>query len=256
MTMNEDIFKPAIKEFLTGLGMHVRDIPCQDSKTPDFEVKDEHDTYIVELKIKSDDPLEIERDNNILHGGKILEKAIPVGPRNRLYAVVKDGVEQFREYDPEDRYYHVLWLHSEGRDPELLYTRFRSTLFGMQHLVSLEVPHLMTCYFFEESAFYSYRAYLDAAILTYKDQLQLCVNTLSHRRVGFKGSCMYSALSHGLCDPDSLKEEDGVLIADCIEDRRRQNRVIDYLRQKYHVDHLQVMEMTQYSATVAVPMNE
>jgi len=256
MMMNEVIFKPVIREFLTELGMHVRDIPCRDSRTPDFELKDEHDTYIVELKIKSDDPVEIERDNSVLNSGRILEKAIPAGPRNRLYAVIKGGVEQFKEYDPKNDCYHVLWLHSEGRDPELLNTRFRSTLFGVQHLVSLEVPHLMTCYFFEESAFYAYRADLDAAILTYSDQLQLCVNTLSYRSTDFKKSGMYSLLSRGLCDPDNMREEDGVLIADCNEDRKDQGKVIDYLRKKYRLDHLQIMEMTQHSATVAVPRNE
>jgi hypothetical protein len=256
MTINEDIFKPVVRDFLGNLGLHVRDIPCRDSKTPDFEIKDEHDTYIVELKIKSDDPVEIERDNNVLRSGKILEKAIPIGPRNRLSAVVTDGVDQFKEYDPDNNTYHVLWLHSEGRDPELLNTRFRSTLFGMQNLVSLEVPHLMTCYFFEESAFYTYRDCLDAAILTYEDQLQLCVNSLSYRKAPFKNSGMYSVLSRGLCDPDNLKQEDGVLIADCTEDRKDQGRIVDYLREKYHLNHLQIIAMTQHSATVAIPKNE
>lgn len=157
MIINEDELKPSVKAFFNGLGLYVHDIPRRNSKTPDFEVRDEHDVYAIEMKIKSDDPQEIERDDKILHSGKILDKAVLVGPRNRLYAIIKDSVDQIKEYDPENKTYHVLWLHSEGRDPELLNTRFHSTLFGIQHLVSLERSHLMTCYFFEESAFYTFR---------------------------------------------------------------------------------------------------
>ena len=144
--MNEDEFKPYVKAFLEELGLRVHDIPRQNSRTPDFDVKADNSEYTIELKIKSDNPEEIEKDNQVLSRGEILEKATPVGPRNRLYAVVKDGVDQMKEYDPKNNTYHVLWLHSEGRDPALLNTRFLSTLFGMQHLVSLEIPHLMICY--------------------------------------------------------------------------------------------------------------
>lgn len=255
--MNEDEFKPYVKAFLYEHGLRVRDIiPRQNSRTPDFDVKADHSEYTIELKIKSDNPAEIERDNQVLSQGQILEKATPIGPRNRLYAIIKDGVDQMKEYDPENKTFHVLWLHSEGREPDLLNTRFHSTLFGMQYLVSLEISYLMKCYFFEESAFYDYRDCLDGAILTYRDQLQLCVNTLSHRKAEFKKADLYSILSRGLCDPDILQNEQDILIADCEVDRKAQSEVIDYLRGKYSISHLQVMEMTQYSGRIAIPKKE
>jgi hypothetical protein len=53
-----------------------------------------------------------------------------------------------------------------------------------------------------------------------------------------------------------LQQEDGVLIADCTEDREEQSKVVDYLREKYHLNHLQVMAMTHYSGTMAIPKKE
>ncbi len=255
--MKEDDFKPNAKAFLNQLDMTVHDIPRKDDlRTPDFFVESAKDKYTIELKIKSDDPEEIKRDTEILSRGEILSKATPVGPRNRLYAIIGDGVEQMNVADPENKTFHVLWIHSVGRDPNLLNMRFHATLFGTESLFSIEKEYVMTCYFFGESAFYTHRHCLDGVILTYNDQLQLCVNTLSDRKEDFKKSDLYRSLSKGLCDPDILKTEEGVLIADSDIDRGSQAQVIQCLQKKYGLNHLQTIPMTQYSGIIAVPKND
>jgi hypothetical protein len=206
--------------------------------------------YTIELKIKSDNPEEIRKDNEILSRGEVLSKVTPVGPRNRLYAIIEDGVNQIKEYDPESKTFHILWLHSEGHDPNLLNMRFHATLFGTETLISIERNYAMTCYFYDESAFFTHRSDLDGVILTYNDQLQLCVNTLSHRKDEFKKTDLYRVLSKGLCDPDNMKADDGVLIADCEMDRRNAREVIKYLKAKYKLNHLQKIEMKQHSGMI------
>ena len=102
--MNEDDFKPNAKIFLNEIGLIAYDIPKKaDCETPDFEVVGENSRYTIELKIKSDDPEEIRRDLEILSRGEILSKSTPVGPRNRMYGVVKKGVNQMDEHDPENK---------------------------------------------------------------------------------------------------------------------------------------------------------
>ncbi len=232
--MNEDDFKLKAKIFLKEKGLTAHDIPKKhDCETPDFNVDGENNKYTIELKIKSDDPEEIKRDLEILSHGEILSKSTSTGPRNKLYGIVKKGVRQMEDHDPEKKTYHVLWIHSAGQDPNLLNMRFHATLFGTQRLFSEDKDYYMTCYYFDESAFYTHRNSLESVILTYDDQLQLCVNTLSPRVNEFRQSDLYKNLSKSLCDPDILQKEQGVLLADCEIDRRAKNDVVKYLQVKY-----------------------
>ncbi len=252
--MNEDEFKPNAKIFLKSIGLTANDIPEKDDcETPDFDVESENSRYTIELKIKSDDPEEIKKDLEVLSRGEILSKSTPVGSRNRMYGIVKKGVKQMIEHDPDNKTYHVLWIHSAGKEPNLLNMRFHATLFGSQELISLDRDNVMTCYYFGESAFYTHLHSLDGVILTYNDQLQLCVNTLSPRLKGFRQSDLYKNLSKALCDPDILQIDEDVMIANCETDRKDKNAIVKYLQDKYGMDQLQTIDMAQHSGTVAVP---
>lgn len=251
--MKENKFKPIAKNLLKELGLEVHDISSKNSKTPDFDVKGGNSRYTIELKIKGDDPDEIKQDSETLTRGEIVNKEIPIGPRNRLYAIIKEGIKQMTEHDPKNKTFHVLWMHSTGRNAKLLNMRFHATLFGTQDLFSVRQKNLITCYYFNESAFYSWRTSLDGAILTYHNKAQLCVNTLSPRLREFQKSDLYKTLSQGLCDPGIFQISEGVMVADCNMDRKDANKIIAYLREKYKLDHLQTINMKQHSVTMAIP---
>lgn len=255
--MEESKFKPSVKKFLEERGFIVQDIQPkvkEGLQTLDFHVEGKNSNYTIELKIKDDNPEEIKEGRKILLKGEILEKSIPAGPRNKLFGIIEDGVEQIKGYDPESKDYHILWIHSAGEDPMLHNMRFQATLFGTETLVSLRRKPLITCYYFNESAFYTHRNFLDGVILTHIDKLQLCVNTLSLRKNEFRQSDLYQCLSNALLDPDVLNGED-VMVADCNIDRKEENKVRKYLQDKYSLDHLQTMPLTQYSGTLALPNN-
>jgi len=256
--MREHQFKPFVKRFLKQFGFDVHDIPIKnDPETPDFEVIGKNDKYTIELKIKEDDPTEIEEDSQAQSRGELVTKSIPIGPRNRLSGIIRKGVNQMVEHDPKGDTFRVIWLHSSGRDPDLHNRRFHSTLYGIENLFSLRLSNLITCYYFHESAFYSWRAYLDGAILTYGTQAQICINTLSPRVEQFRKSELVTCMSEGLCDPDKLAEQDDeVMVADCDVDRSDSDAVIRYLQKKYALDHLQPIPMQQHSAMISLPTNE
>ncbi len=256
--MKEHQFKPIAKRFLKQFGFEVHNIPLKSgSQTPDFEVIGKRDKYTIELKIKGDDPTEVKEDSQALSRGKLVTKSIPIGPRNTLAGIIREGVVQMVEHDPEGDTFRVIWLHSSGRDPDLHNRRFHSTLYGIENLFSLRLSNLITCYYFHESAFYSWRAYLDGAILTYGTQAQLCINTLSPRVEQFRKSELTISISKGLCDPDMLAQQnDEVMIADCKVDRKESDAVIRYLQDKHDLDHLQTIPMKQHSAMIGLPTNE
>lgn len=256
--MKEEEFKPIAKELLKQFGLVVNDITSREGVlTPDFEAIGKNSKYTLELKIKGDDAEEVTRDSEALSRGELVTKSIPIGPRNRLAGIIRKGVQQMVEHDPEGESFRVIWLHSVGKDPHLHNKRFHSTLFGTEKLFSLRLPNVITCYYFQDSAFFSWRDYLDGAILTYQNNAQLCINTLSPRLKHFRVSELVLSMSNGLCDPDKLEEKsDHVMIADCAIDRKKGDGVIHYLQDKYDLDHLQTIPMQQHTGMIGLQVNE
>ena len=254
--MKESQFKPIVKKVLEKYGLKVHNIEEKEGQqTPDFYVVGKGNEYIIELKIKGDDPIEIESDEEALKRGQLVSKRIPIGPRNRLAAIIGKGVQQMADYDPMGQTFHVIWLHSSGNEPELLDRRFRSTLYGTAKLFSLRINNVISCYYFHESAFYSWRDHLDGAILTYMDKIQLCLNTQSPRANEFRNSDLSKITSKGkgLFDPVKLEEQyTDVMLADCDIDRKKIDEVMGYLQGKYCIDHLQIMPMHQLTGMIAV----
>lgn len=255
--MKEEEFKPIAKKLLEQFGFEVLDIePCQGVLTPDFEVIGKNDKYTIELKIKGDDPDETARDFEALSRGELVSKSIPIGPRNTLGGIIRRGVQQMFEHDPKGESFRVIWLHSAGQNPQLHNDRFHATLFGIEHLFSLSLPNIITCYYFHESAFFSWQDYLDGAILTYQNTAQLCINSLSYRVEQFRKSELVASMSNGLCDPKLEESSDDVMIADCDVERKNFDEVVSYLQEKYGLDHLQTIPMLQHTGEIALPMDE
>ena len=252
--MNESEFKPIAKKLLNERGFDVADIDTKDgSQSPDFDGIGKNSRYTIELKIKGDDPVEIEKDEDALKRGELVSKSIPIGPRNRLAGIIRKGVEQIVDHDPKNETYHVVWVHSAGEDPELHNRRFFSTLFGTEKLFSLRKNNIITCYYFHHSAFFSWRDFLDGVILTYLSNAQLCINSLSPRAGEFRKSELTKSMSKGLCDPESLERQGGdVMVADSEIDRKYSGEILEYLQKKYSLDHLQTIPMHQLTGMMAV----
>ena len=256
--MTHSDFLPIARRELQKLGFAVEEIPTQASrqqKTPDFSVIGKTSRYLVELKVKGDDPMEIEQNRRELEAGKIVMKSTPTGPRNTMDKIICDGSDQMDDEDSPHAKFHVLWLHSWGFDAEFLYKRFFATLFG-----SIQVaypPNIFPdCYYFYDSSFFRLRYTLDAAILSFNDNLKLCVNTLSPRLGDFRNSELYQALLEYVCDPDSEEKNHRGLITDALIDRRDRNAVLEYLKKKYGLKQLIDLDFKKHSAMIAAPRIE
>jgi hypothetical protein len=246
--MNEDQFKPQIRAWYESNNFVVTDIPCEaGKKTPDLRLGKLAESYLLELKIKGDDPDELARDSKILADGHLLERSVPLIARNRLDAIVRDGHDQMMEFDPALDSFHVLWIHCFGRDAHLLEERFRITLFGQQRLISTEREEVLHALFFNNSSFWRYRKGLDGVMLSVGAEAKLCINTHSERVDTFRKSELFNLHQGGLCDPELLCHEDSVLLVDGDVDRRDENAVLAFLRQKYSFEHLQTFVMGAHS---------
>lgn len=251
--MTHSQFKPIVQHELEKLGFTVEEIPPQAAKqqqTPDFNVIGKSSHYLVELKVKGDDPIEMEQDRKILESGEIVMKATPVSPRNALDNIIRGGSDQMDDEDSSHTKFHVLWLHSWGRDAQLLCERFRATLFGCVQVIHSQNIAPM-CYYFYDSSFFSLRETLDAAIVSFDGNLQLCVNTLSPRVDDFRNAELYQAMRECVCDPDSEETNHRGLTVDVPIDRRDKDSVLEYLKRKYGLSQLIELNFTKHSAMIA-----
>jgi hypothetical protein len=256
--MTHSAFLPIAQRELQKLGFLVQEIPTRplnQQKTPDFNVIGKSSCYLVELKVKGDDPTEIEKDRMELESGKIVMKSTPTGPRSRMDNIICDGSDQMDDEDPAHSKFHVLWLHSWGFDAQLLHERFRNTLFGS--IQAIHPPNnTVLCYYFHDSSFFHLRKTLDAAIASFNGNLQLCVNTLSPRLDDFRNSELYQALLECVCDPDSEEKNHRGLIVDTLIDRHDKKTVLEYLKTKYDLKQLIDLDFTKHSAMIAAPRIE
>lgn len=255
--MTENEFKPIVKEVMKKFGMECKDIPLQNNKTPDLEIVGQKDKYLLELKIKGDDPVEIENDRKALKEGEMVTKSIPLAPRNRLSAIIEDAIDQLNGFDSGHNNFHIIWIHCTGKNSEFLAERFYSTIFGTQKLVSLKKPNIITCYYFTESCFFTFRNDVEAILLSHEENnalsLRLCINNLSPNSKKFRESELFLNIPQGIRDPSILETTENAMIADCDFDRNEENSIIEYLRNKYKLKHLQTIDLKQHSAMVAVP---
>ena len=252
--MTHSEFLPIVRCELQKLGFVVEGIPTRASsqeKTPDLNVIGKSSCYLVELKVKGDDPGEIEQNGRRLASGEIVMKSTPTGPRSRLENIIREGSDQMDDEDPAHAKFHVLWLHSWGIDAELLHERFRNTLFGSIQGIHPPNNTVLCYYFHNSSSFFNLRKTLDAAIVSFNGNLQLCVNTLSPRLCEFRNSELYQALLGCICDPDSEEKNHRGLIVDAQIDRDDKNIVLEHLKTKYGLGQLIDLDFKKHSAMIA-----
>jgi hypothetical protein len=254
--MTHSDFLPIVRRELQKLGFAVEEIPTRPSsqkQTPDLNVIGKSSCYLVELKVKGDDPTELEQDRKELESGKVVTKSTPTGPRSRMDNIICEGSDQMDDEDPTHTRFHILWLHSWGFDAELLHKRFFATLFGSIQMTW--PPYTLNtspvCYYFYDSSFFHLRHTLDAAILSFNGNLQLCVNNLSLRVADFRDSELYQALLECVCDPDSEEKNRRGLIVDTPIDRHDKNAVLEYLKTKYGLKQLFDLPFTKHSTMIA-----
>lgn len=238
--------------------MMLEDIKTQgEQRTPDFLMSGKKDTCLIELKIKEDDPAEIESIAEELESGEVVSRETPAGRRNRLDNIIGDGVEQLVSYDSSRKQFHVLWIHCDGRDPDFYRRRFTATMYGIQELFTIDDDRpLITCYYFHNSSFFRYRDSLDGVILSSGPSIQLCVNSVSLRSNSFRASELFRAFERnkGLLDPILYEGDKDFMTVDSGIDRHDRDKVLDYLKEKYGLNHLQTMDLKKYEGIISIKL--
>ena len=228
-------------------------------KTPDFYVSDEDSAYLIELKEKGDNPDQIANIDSKISSGEVHMQSITLKPTNKIGRVIEKAKSQLKSGAEGEDIFRLVWLAAVERDQEAKFEQFISTLFGTKNVVDIHPDGASKiCYFFRNSAFYQYREHLDAAIVSWQNNAQLCINPYSPRYDRFRESKLsrFFLSENAFLDP-KLEEEKGCgYIVDTSISRENEQDVLDFLCAKYGVEKLVSMDMGMHSAIMAIPDEE
>lgn len=245
--------KEIVTSFLLSRGLAAVTIPMTERKTPDLLVNSgQTDACLLEIKSKQDDPAELSQLENELATGQVVGRSKSIDYWNRLDAILGEGVEQMTTHDPSRQMHHFIWFHCSGVDAAAAELRLQATLYGTQKLVSTCIKNVITAYYYSNCAFHRYRDALDGVVISRGTKGGLYLNGLSSRISAAQNSAFARAFVNPFL-PEMMTIDPDVMICDATAPRGDEQAMLDHLRQKYRVTHLQLMPMGMLSALVKIP---
>ena len=251
----DSTIKSQIAGFLISRGLTVKEIPRSQHKTPDLLVEEgATDAVLLEIKVKTDNPDEMDALAEKLAKGGIVGRSKPTDAWNRLDALVSYAVKQFEEDDPGHQLHRIVWFCCIGLDSHLYEERLKATIYGSQKLISMEISGVVTAYYFGNSAFFRNRGELDGIVILRGDEAQLHLNEHSSRFAALAQSSFAGAFGPGVFYPKKYAADPEVMICDFAGLRDASGEpMLDFLRAKYGVEHLQTIDMGMHSAMMNRP---
>ncbi len=243
-----------ISAILEMAALQVEPVQPTQERRCDLRAWDERERYLIEVK-------SFHRDQQmapILQKGEIYEEHRSIFESCTISDAIKNAIEQLRNTD--DKGHASLWLVAlitgKGPSAHLRDSQILGTLHGTRSIVELKSSpenKARDCLYFAESAFFTYRRELDAALVVASHGILLALNDFSERKPRIRGSLLgqFFAQKGALNDAASL-EAGGYLVADCDIRRKNQHQVLQYLARKYGL--IRPIECTarQHSAWIAV----
>jgi Holliday junction resolvase len=243
--------KVGITRELEKLGFVVTPVPSVPSqRSPDFIATKGGETFVFELKEKLDDSEALRDESARLDAGELVSFAEPLGPNASVSEKVRYGTTQLLAHKSPAGAYHLLWLHAGGRDCEVQFEQFKSTIYGITNIFGPDRTDLVRCYYFDHSSFHKWKDVLAGAIITTPTSLQVCINTLHPRVAEFRESALVASFTTGLLDPQRLECDGTAYIADCDADRNDKQSVLSYLQSKYGRPMLSNMNLGKLGAKI------
>ncbi len=241
--MNDDSARDIVLSILRYYDLNAQPIyEINDKKTPDLFVEGGGRRILIEVKSKEDD----QQLRQLLEG--------PTGTQmlynsSSLDTILRDAWRQIREF-PQRHLddLTLIWFIARAIGGITILSRsaIRSLLYGTAILEGRRrdgTSYEKECYFFTESAFFK-RKKLDGVILHEKQDIELCLNPYS------SGSSTLAGLLGSIfatIDPKKLEANGKCFIADCNHDRRNRKAVLQFLKEKYLLDTVSILDFRLFN---------
>ena len=222
----------ALREYLAAYGFATEGVPRASHDTPDFLMRDEDETYVVEVKQRHHPP----------------QRWAGLVRRNTISGVVSDAARQlaaFAEGDP----LRVMWFLGQPPEQKWYYNNLRMSVYGLSLVTGLGKSGgvAKACYYATESDFWRLRAILDGVILG--TVAAVFINDLSPRADRLKASRLCRFSQAPVCDPRD-EERTGLMLSVRGKDVDRTNKqaVRSYLEKKYDLENVNLEVLMRFTA--------
>ena len=251
--MNIEKFAKNILE--SEFGYQVKKIRGGDEESPDFFVDGNSECFLIELKSKFDDGGTIRNIEKTLAQGDVAEFSDITCRKNTVSKKILKASDQLASIDI-DVDYRMIWMMAVDRNQKMKKDQFKASLYGTATICDLDLLQTITCYYFGFNDFYRTQNVIDAALISTMKGGELCLNTHSPNYLKIKKSFLAQQFGSACCDPFQEEKEKKAMIVDADIDRRDQQLVLKYLREKYYRNKLQDMQGHYYSSLISISKNE
>ncbi len=249
----EEMVKRVLEE---NFHLTVQKIPECENKTPDFFATYKDEAYLIEVKDKGDNPVEIENREADFSKGELFEISKSLNYKSVLNNIVYSGKKQIDAYVENNQTFRIVWIHCSGMSYEATREQIISGIYGSVTLADFGNKKAFSglCYYFNESHFFKYKETIDAVIISCKnEEVQMMLNNHSPRFNAIKNSMLAKCFNLGLYNPIEKEKNGEAFLVDSSINRNDIKGVLQYLKEKYKTEKLMVMNMKSFSAHVAIP---
>ncbi len=242
-------YESKVKTWFSNRGYEIHKIPVSNEESPDFFIADDSSAYILELKTKLPSDEDISERAQVLSIGEIHNVDEKISFQKGLSKIISKAKNQLKNYKKGEDFLRLIWLLSTDYLAEPRLDQFEATLYGSAYLYSIERQG--NCYFFYNSDFFKYREILDAAIVSTTSKGKLLLNPLSPRYEKIKNSSLIKHFQEGsVTDPILFEKAGQAFLVDSNVNRSEESAILQYLKGKYQINKIVVMNMHYMSGTM------
>jgi hypothetical protein len=238
---------------MDSLGLTWEEIPEEAEPRADFRASDGRCHYLFEVKQREDDK---DYEATLARAGHaVLQQSL--GRLNRISSLITGAARQLRATPATPDTLRVVVFVAAGREAEVQEKQFRSTLYGEVDLIThMEGGQAVArpCFYFSFSEFYRLPD-VDAALTILGPRCRMYLNDFSRRLDTLRVSQLYQTIdqSGAVVDPKRLESAEDAFIADCDIDRRDQDSVLSYVKDKYALQTAITFEPVHVKSGVVLP---
>lgn len=235
--MQENKSENIVKKYLRSLELDVSRIKSSDSdgKSPDYLVSDKRNDFLVEIKSRDED----ENFKSLLENPYPGKESQEIDYNNTLSGIIRNGVKQLNNYDPDNENWHILWCFTAGLiNSDLVARQFLFTSYGLKEVRCFDKKgnsFETGCFYFGYAEFYNHRN-LDALVIQSGTEFTLCLNPFTDLLDQFKETGLYKTFAKEkftVIDPKKLEKNKKYLFINSDIDRKDPNAVLEYIAEKY-----------------------
>jgi len=234
-------------------GFEAEKIPEQHVERADIHAWKGEDHYLFEVKSRDDHP-GLMKINQKTQDLEIAEYSKELKRSNKISSILEKASTQLAETPKPNNEFSCVWFRAADHLIPDEIEFIKASLYGIRHLLisdSSGIFYHAKCYYYDYNDFYNFKN-INAVVFDNGRSIHICINNHSDRIEEFSMSGLYSVFnkSNSIIDPDRFDEDSGILVADIECPRSQEDKVKEYLQNKYEIMINNVFEMKSIGGVV------